>query len=88
SNIVQYYSESFIPNWSHYPTSKFMKTIKTIVDPKVVMDLADKTRILIDNRELRKSMGKAGRERVEKGKFSLNKRNERLKKIFDEAINY
>jgi hypothetical protein len=30
-------------------------------------------------------MGKAGRWEIENGKFSLEKRNEKLKRIFDEA---
>ena len=30
-------------------------------------------------------MGKAGRKQVETGKFSMERRNERLKRVFDEA---
>jgi len=82
---IQYYSENFIPNWSHYPTSKFMKTIKA-TDPAVVKELVEKTSVLIEDEGLRRSMGKAGREKIEEGKFSISKRHEKLKKIFDEAL--
>ncbi len=51
----------------------------------VVKQLVEKTSSLIDNKALRVSMGRKGREETEKGEFSLKRRNERLKKIFDEA---
>lgn len=84
SSNIEYCTENFIPKWSHYPTSKFVKIIKT-TDPIVVKELVEKTSILIKDEELRRSMGKAGREMIEKGKFSLEKRNAQLKRIFDEA---
>ena len=62
-----------------------MKSIKTI-DSKVVEDLVEKTSILIENEELRRKMGRAGRQEIETGKFSIKKRNKKLKRIFDEAI--
>jgi glycosyltransferase involved in cell wall biosynthesis len=85
SNKIPYYTENFIPNWSYYPTSKFMKTIKKIMDPQVVKQLVEKTSVLIEDEELRKKMGKAGRQQIETGRFSIEKRNEKLKRIFDEA---
>ena len=48
-------------------------------------ELVEKTSILIDDEKLRRKMGKAGRQEIETGKFSLEKRNERLRKIFDKA---
>lgn len=86
SQRVQYYTENSIPNWGHRTGSRFMKSIKT-TDPKVVEELVEKTSILIENPDLRGMMGKAGRGEVESGKFSLEKRNEKLKRIFDEATN-
>jgi glycosyltransferase involved in cell wall biosynthesis len=60
---------------------------RNTLDTKVVNGLIEKTSILIENKALRQKMGKDGRKEVEKGKFSLEKRNEKLKRIFDEAIN-
>jgi len=85
SQNVQYYAENFIPNWDYHSGSQFMKSIKS-PDPKVVEKLVEKTSILIENEELRRRMGKAGRQEIEAGKFSIEKRNEKLKRIFDEAI--
>jgi glycosyltransferase involved in cell wall biosynthesis len=63
---------------------QFKKAIKT-PDPKVVQGLVEKTSILIENKELRRQMGKAGRWEVEHGKFSVDSRSKKLKRIFDEA---
>jgi len=45
----------------------------------------EKTSSIIENPELRRQTGKAGRWEVEHGKFSIERRNEKLKRIFDEA---
>ena len=62
----------------------FFKAVKQL-DEGVVRQLTEKVSTLIVNPELRRKMGKAGRWEVEHGKFSIEKRNEKLKKIFDEA---
>ena len=54
-----------------------MKTSKGI-NPK-------KTSTLIENRDLRRKMGRAGRKGIKTGKISIEKRNEKLKRIFAEA---
>jgi glycosyltransferase involved in cell wall biosynthesis len=82
---INYYTGNFIPNWSHYPTSKFMKLIR-MTDPAVVKELAEKTAILIGDERLRRRMGKAGRQKIEEGIFSIENRNQKLTKIFDEAL--
>lgn len=84
SEKIQYYIENFIPNWNYDLTSKFMMTVKT-TDLEVVEELVEKTSILIEDEELRRTMGKAGRQEIETGKFSLQKRNGKLKRIFDKA---
>jgi len=81
SECIKYYTESFLPNWD---TPKFLKAIQT-PDPEVVNRLVEKTSILIENPELRRQMGKAARWEIEHGKFSIERRNEKLKRIFDEA---
>lgn len=81
SEKIPYYVENFIPIFG---TPQFQKAIKN-PDPKVVEGLVEKTSILIENEELRRRMGKAGRCEVEQGRFSIKRRNEKLKRIFDEA---
>lgn len=54
-------------------------------DAKVVQRLVKATSILIENHGLRRRMGEKGRWEAEHGKFSIQNRNEKLKKIFDEA---
>ena len=82
SEKIQYYTENFIPNWS---APESLKMIRKMPNPKVVNELVEKTSILIENENLRKRMGKAGRQEIETGKFSIEKRNEKLKEVFDEA---
>lgn len=81
SELASYWQEtSSLPGY----TAQFHKAVKT-VDPKVVQELVEKTSILIENQELRRRLGRAGRWEVEHGKFSIKRRNEILKRIFDEA---
>ncbi len=54
----------------------------------MVKDLADKIGILIENATLRHRMGRAARKEIETGKFSIKRRNEKLKEIFEEALKY
>jgi glycosyltransferase involved in cell wall biosynthesis len=54
-------------------------------DPRLVNDLVQKASLLIEDRELRRKMGAAGRCQVEHGENSLAYRNARLKDIFDRA---
>ncbi|CAD6491643.1 MAG: Glycosyl transferases group 1 [Candidatus Argoarchaeum ethanivorans] len=82
SDKIQYYTENFIPNWS---APKSLEVIKKITDPNVVKELVEKAGILIEDGSLRKKMGKAGRQEIETGKFSIEERNEKLKNVFDEA---
>ena len=83
SDKIQYYIENFIPSWD---APEFLKAIKKMADPEVVKELVEKTSILIEDANLRVKMGKAGRQEIESGKFSIEKRNETLKRIFDETL--
>lgn len=62
-----------------------MKSIKT-TDRKVVEELVEKTSVLIEDAELRRKMGKFSRREVETGKLSIEKRSEKLKRLFDQAV--
>ena len=64
---------------------EFQKAIQNYVDPKVVEEIVEKTSILIENSELRRKMGKAARWEIERGRHSIEKRNEKLKKIFEQV---
>jgi len=81
SDKLSYYIENFILTSSLFRRSEAYKT----ADPRMVEELVAKTSALIENQELRRRMGKAGRKEIEAGKFSIGKRNEKLKRIFDEA---
>lgn len=80
SDVAQYIDNFVV----HFDSPEYERVVKTI-DPKMVAAIVDKISILVENEDLRRSMGKAGRWEIEHGKFSIEKRNEKLKKIFDEA---
>jgi glycosyltransferase involved in cell wall biosynthesis len=82
SKIIPYVIDSYLPTFG---TPRFTRAIKT-PDPVVVESLVRQASILIEDPALRRRLGKAGRWEVENGKFSMQKRNEKLKRIFDEAI--
>lgn len=84
SRKVPYYMRT--PKGLIYYTPAFLKAIRK-TDPEVIKDLAKKTSMLIEDKELRRKMGRKARQEIETGEFSIKKRNEKLKKIFDDAIN-
>jgi len=52
----------------------------------ILKDMISKIELLIKDKRLRKKMGIAGLKEVKSGKFSLKRRNTRLKKIYEEAL--
>lgn len=60
------------------------KALKT-TDPRLVQDLVEKASILIEDRDLRRKMGAAGRWQVEHGECSVERRKAKLKEVFDQA---
>jgi glycosyltransferase involved in cell wall biosynthesis len=78
-----------IPHHRHLPpwdTSemKVRRALET-PDPHFVKALVEKTAVLIESAELRRRMGRAGREDLEK-RFSLTEKNRKLKNILDLAV--
>lgn len=75
----------FLPEAPWGRTPDFTKKVVRQVDPKMVEALAEKLSFLIENPEIRRQMGRAGRREVEEGRFSIGRRNEALKRVLDEA---
>lgn len=69
---------------AHHDWPAFQEVVNR-VHPDLVAGVVEKASILIENAEMRRAMGEEGRREVERGKFSLSRRNERLKKLLDEA---
>lgn len=63
----------------------FMNEI-AIVDKAFVRNYVEKLEVLIEDEHLRRQMGWNAKEAVEFGRFSLTERNNKLKKVFDQAI--
>jgi len=56
------------------------------IDEDAVSKICEKTEILINDKKLRDKMSKNGLKEISSGKFSIKKRNEKLKKIYMEAV--
>jgi len=52
---------------------------------QAVSELADKLLTLVEDASLRRRMGQNARREVEQGKFSIENRNEKLRRIYEEA---
>ena len=65
-------------------TNQLRKAQRT-ADPQVVADLVQKAALLIEDRELRQRLGRQARQEVERGRFSIERRNSVLQRILDEA---
>lgn len=76
-----------IPAHDFVPFCKYpVKRVPRKVDSETVETLADRVMTLVDDIELRRKMGEAGRSEVERGRFSIKVRNEKLKRILDGAV--
>jgi glycosyltransferase involved in cell wall biosynthesis len=80
SNKIRYYDENYVPQWS---SSEALKIIKNNVDPQIINQIVEVTANLIENSNLRRKLGYSARLEIEKGKFSIENRNKKLKEIFD-----
>ena len=82
SRRVPYFMKS--PKGVIYYTPAFFKAIRK-TDYDVAKELAKKVSVLVEDDALRLKMGRNARREIETGIFSIKKRNEQLKRIFDEA---
>jgi glycosyltransferase involved in cell wall biosynthesis len=69
----------------HFGSPAWRRVIMS-VDDELMRGIIRKTSRLIDDPELRRRLGSEGRKKVEHGEFSIQRRNEALKNVLDEAI--
>ncbi len=91
--IVQDGKNGFLvkTNLSHenyYDKKEEYTRIRQKVDWDIVNQLVEKLSKLIEDKKLREKMGKEGRKMIEdkNGKFSIERRNKHLRKIYDECL--
>jgi len=78
---ILYYTWNGVPNYDR----NFLSGIRKY-RPWLVKQVVDKTSLLIEDASLRTRLGREARRSIEQGEFSIRNRNEKLKRIFDEAI--
>ncbi|MBT3397451.1 glycosyltransferase family 4 protein [archaeon] len=62
------------------------ETLDKLLYKKIVDDLTEKVEILVKNEKLREKMSISSRKEIKSGKFSIRKRNKKIKRIYDEAL--
>ena len=84
---ISMFADDFSIKWGP-KTSKWKEflDITKKINGDFIQDLVEKTSILIEDKSLRSKMGKNGKKQIEKGKFSIEKRNKKLKRIYEESI--
>ena len=79
----------FEPDFTRKTEAGVVKYLSTILDNEcgdLTNELIEKIRVVVEDDQLRKRMGRNGLEMVTDGKFSIRRRNIQLKKIYDEAL--
>ncbi len=73
--------------WNGAPNHKDKNLLPRIRQfrPWIVNQIVDKVSVLIEESSLRRQIGREARRLMEQGEFSVKRRNEKLKRIFDEA---
>lgn len=59
---------------------------KTKLHPEIIKELIKDISILIEDKKLRLKMGKNSKKLIDKGKLSIEERNKKLKRIYEESI--
>ena len=94
SEIIEEGYNGFLLNtkmhWDEYVKfdPKYKKFNKDVSNyhPETIKDLVKKLSILIEDKNLRRKMGENAFKTVDSGKFSIKRRNEKLRKIYEEAL--
>lgn len=81
---VHLHEEGSLKRWRSWEA--FKKDFMSIDRSSVVGELIEKISILIEDDGLRRMMSKNAKKTIENGKFSIKVRNEKLKKIYEEAL--
>lgn len=78
---VPYYTWNGAPNHNDWELLQRIRRSRAWMVDQIV----EKASVLIEDSSLRKRLGREARQRIEQGEFSIKKRNEKLKRVFDEA---
>jgi glycosyltransferase involved in cell wall biosynthesis len=81
---IFFFGDGLFTRWSDWYS--YVKIIKQAEFPGMVKELVGKLSILIENRDVREKMGAEAKKRVDEGKFSVNERNNKLRRIYEEAV--
>jgi len=81
---VSYYNDKYQFNWKSW--EEFGDYIKRHQFPEFVDKLSKSMIKILEDDSMRKKMARRGRELIERGKISVESRNENLRRIYEEAL--
>ena len=86
--IVQDGKTGFVVDFPYYKGNEIYKKCLSIGNPekKLIELLVKKISLLIENKALRKKMSENCRKVIKEGKFSVKVRNEKMRKIYEDAL--
>lgn len=79
-----WYGKDYLFAWKSW--SELEKLLRNNDKPEIVGQIVKHLSTLIENSSLRTKLGRNGRKEIEKGKFSIQRRNRQLKRIYEESI--
>ncbi len=86
--IIEDKKTGFIVDFPYYKGNEIYDKCYSIgkEEEKLINQLVERASLLIENKKLRKKMGENCIKEIKSGKFSIKKRNRKLKKIYQEAL--
>ncbi len=86
TNVDKYswYGKDYLFAWKTW--EKFSHYVEVKKKPEVVDSLVENISTIVNDQGLKNKMIRNGREKIEKGKFSIQNRNKALKEIYEEAV--
>ncbi len=80
---LPYYTWNGAPNGINIEFLPYVRKYR----PQLVNQIVEKTSLLIEDAAFMRKLGRQARASIETGRFSIENRNSKLKRIFDEAVN-
>jgi glycosyltransferase involved in cell wall biosynthesis len=85
SSPLIWHDKNGLPTWK---SGKDYVEKTKIPHPQTVEQIVRKASLLIENTYLRKRIGKAAKKDTLTGKLSINERNKKLRRVYEEALRY
>ena len=81
------FKDDFMIKWvSRSGKWKQFIELSKMVDGGMIQEIVEKTSMMIEDNKLRNRLGKNGKKEVWEGRFSIDERNKKLRRIYEESV--